>query len=167
MRSLTLTLSLLSLLVVTESCKRKHHAPEIVTTARAGDPDVADRFTDGFYNIEAGAWRWTAKDFAVVLNPPPNSAERGAKLVVRLVIPDPVIQHSPVIQLSCSVGGQMLEPQTFAKTGAYTYERDVPADKLQGKEVRIEFTVDHTLPPANGDMRSLGIIVHQVGLETK
>jgi hypothetical protein len=167
MRSLSLTLSLLSLLLVTASCKRKHRAPEIVTTARAGDPEVAGRFTEGFYNIEAGAWRWTAKEFAVILNPPPDAAQRGAKLVVHLVIPDPVIQRYQFIELSSSVDGQKLDPQTFAKAGAYTYERDVPADKLQGHDVRFDFAVDHTLPPANGDMRALGIIVHSVGLEAK
>jgi hypothetical protein len=167
MRFTTLSFLLLVLLLVSPACKRRHGPPAFVTDARAGDPQVAGRFTDGFYAIEANAWRWTAKDFAVTLNPPAQSAERGAHLVLHLVVPDPVIQHSQFVELSSSVQGLKLDPQVFAKAGAYTYERDVPADKLQGHEVRIDFSVDHTLPPANGDIRTLGIIVNEVGLVAK
>jgi hypothetical protein len=167
MRSITLVLLSVSLLFVAEGCKRRHKKPEIVTDARAGDPDVSDRFSDGFYNIEAGAWRWTAKQFTVILNPPANSAQRGGHLVVHLVIPDPVIANSKIIELSCSVGDLKLDPQVFAKAGNYTYERDIPADKLQGKDVHVDFAVDHTLAGTNGDMRQLGIIVSEVGLVSK
>ncbi len=58
-----------------------------------------------------------------------------------------MIQHSQSVELSCSIGGLKLAPQVFAKAGSYTYTRDVPADKLQGDEVRIDFAVDHALPP--------------------
>jgi hypothetical protein len=71
------------------------------------------------------------------------------------------------MELSCSVAGQKLDPQVFAKSGAYTYERDVPADKLQGKSVRVDFSLDHALPPAGPDIRVLGIIVNQIGLVAK
>jgi hypothetical protein len=167
MRSITLTLLSVSLLFVAGGCKRRHKKPEIVTDARASDPDVADRFAEGFFNVEAGTWRWTAKQFTVILNPPANSAQRGAHLVVHLTVPDPVIANSKVIELSCSVSDLKLDPQVFAKAGGYTYERDIPADKLQGKDVHIDFAVDHTLPGINGDMRQLGIIVSEVGLESK
>ncbi|HTW64544.1 MAG TPA: hypothetical protein VME17_08010 [Bryobacteraceae bacterium] len=167
MRSLTISLFVVSLFLCPTGCKRRHGPPAVVTDARAGDPQVAGRFTEGFYAIEANAWRWTAKDFAVTLNPPPHAAERGARLVMHLVIPDPVIQHSKFVELSSSIQGLKLDPQVFAKAGQYTYERDVPADKLQGKDVRIDFAVDHTLPPENGDIRTLGIIVNEVGLVAK
>jgi len=103
----------------------------------------------------------------VTLNPPVHAAERGARLEVHVVVPEPVIQHSQFVELSCSVQGLKLDPQVFAKAGAYTYTRDVPPDKLQGREVRIDFAVDHTLPPANGDIRQLGIIVSRVELIAK
>jgi len=167
MRFISFTLMLLSLLFVAEGCKRRHRPPEKVSSAFAGDPDVASRFTEGFYSIEANAWRWTGKEFAVTLNPPVHAAERGARLEVHVVVPEPVIQHSQFVELSCSVQGLKLDPQVFAKAGAYTYTRDVPPDKLQGREVRIDFAVDHTLPPANGDIRQLGIIVSRVGLVAK
>ncbi len=86
---------------------------------------------------------------------------------MHIVVPDAIIQHSQFVELSSSVQGLKLDPQVFAKAGSYTYTRDVPPDKLQGREVRIDFAVDHTLPPANGDIRQLGIIVSQVGLVAK
>ena len=168
MRSISLTLLLLCLLFVSAGCKHRHRkASDPASTIFAGDPEYASRFTEGFYNIEANAWRWTGKEFAVTLTPPLHSAERGAQLVMHIVVPDPVIQHSQFVELSCSVQGLKLDPQVFAKAGAYTYQRDVPPDKLKGREVRIDFAVDHTLPPANRDVRQLGIIVHQVGLVAK
>jgi hypothetical protein len=158
---------LFAVLFVSAGCKRRHRPPQTASTIFAGDPDYEKFFSDGFYQIEANAWRWTGRHFAVTLNPPAHAGERGAHLVMHVVVPEPVIQHSQFLELSASVQGLKLDPQVFAKSGAYTYERDVPADKLQGPQVRIEFAVDKTLPPANGDIRQLGIIVNKVGLETK
>lgn len=170
MRSIYLTLILtvvLPVLFLSGGCRRRHKPGEIASTIFASDPTVASHFTSGFYDIEDGAWRWTSKQFAVTLNPPPHSAERGGHLVMHLAVPDPVIQHSQFVELSCSVGGLKLAPQTFAKAGSYTYERDIPADKLDGSDVRIDFAVDHTLPPTGPDIRQLGIIVSQVGIVAK
>jgi len=167
MRTISITLLLLSLLFVSEGCKRRHRPPATASSINMGDPDYAAFLTDGFYTIEANAWRWTAKEFSVTLNPTPHAAERGARIVVHLVVPEPSIQRFQFIELSCSVQGQKLDPQVFAKSGAYTYERDVPADKLQGKTVRIDFSLDHALPPAGSDIRVLGIIVNQIGLVAK
>jgi hypothetical protein len=165
MRTISLTLILLSLLLVSGGCKRRRG--EIASTVFAGDPAFAGHFTSGFYNIEANAWRWTNKEFAVTLNPPLHSAERGAQLVMHVAVPDASIQLSQSVQLSCSIGGLNLDPQTFSKGGTYTYVRDVPPDRLQGKEVRIDFAVDHTAPPQPPDVRQLGIIVSEVGLVAK
>jgi hypothetical protein len=92
MRSISLTLMLLSLLFMSGACKRRHHRKpsDPASTINAGDPEFDSRFTEGFYNIEANAWRWTGKEFAVTLTPPPHSSERGAQLVVQIVVPDPV-----------------------------------------------------------------------------
>jgi hypothetical protein len=164
---LTLTLLLLPLLLVSGGCKRRHKAGEIASTIFAGDPNVAAHFTSGFYDTEAGAWRWTNKEFSVTLNPPLHASENGAHLVMHVVIPDPVIQHSQFVELSSSVEGLKLDPQVFAKAGNYTYTRDIPANKLQGSEVRIDFAVDHAFQAAPPDIRQLGIIVTEVGLVAK
>jgi len=171
MRSLSLTLLLIPLLLAGAGCKRRHRGSgqtqALASSIYAGDPNVSGHFAKGFYEPEQGAWRWTGKEFAVDLSPPLHSDRRGAQLVMKLAVPDAVIQKLTSIQLSASLQGYKLEPQIYTKPGQYTYTRDVPADKLQGDAVRIDFAVDHTLPPTETDIRQLGIIVSEVGLIAK
>jgi len=171
MRSLSLTLIIIPLLLLGASCKRRHKSagqPQpLASTIYAGDPNVATHFLKGFYDIEDNSWRWTGKEFAVELAAPLHSEQKGAQLVLRVAIPDAVIQKSSTVQFSAAIQGYKLEPQIYAKAGKYNYTRDVPADKLQGDVVRVDFAVDHTLPPTEIDKRQLGIIVSEVGLVAK
>jgi hypothetical protein len=171
MRSLSLTLILIPLLLAGAGCKRRNRSSSqtllLASTIYAGDPNVAAHFAKGFYDVEENAWRWTGKEFSVDLSPPLHSDQKGAQLVLKLAVPDPVIQKSGSVQLSAAIQGFKLEPQIYTKPGQYTYTRDVPADKLQGDVALIDFTVDHTLPPSDADHRELGIIVSEVGLVAK
>lgn len=171
MRSIFLLLIIVPMLVATSGCKRRHRNSSQtqlpISTVFAGDPNASSHFATGFYQIEENAWRWTGKQFSVDLSPPLNANQKGAQLAVKLTVPDAVIQNSKSVQLSASIGGLNLQPETYTKSGQYTYTRDVPADKLQSGVVRIDFAVDHTLPPTQSDIRELGIIVSQVGLVAK
>jgi hypothetical protein len=171
MRSLSLTLILVPLLLTGAGCKRRNRSagPGTVLASNlyAGDPNAASHFAQGFYGIEDKAWRWTSKDFAVDLTPPLHSDQKGAQLVVKMAVPDAVIQKLNSVQLSATVQGHKLEPQIYAKSGAYTYTRDVPAESLKDDVVRIEFSLDHALDPTPGDHRQLGIIVSEIGLLAK
>jgi|SRR5579863_5678451 len=171
MRSLSLTLILVPLLLAGAGCKRRHNSSGQAqlhpSTIFAGDPNAAVHFEKGFYAVEENAWRWTGKEFSVDLSPPLHSSEKGAQLVMKLAVPDAVIQKLSSVELSASIGGYKLEPQNYTMAGQYTYTRDIPADKLQGDPVRIDFAVNHTLPPTDTDVRELGVIVSQVGLVAK
>jgi hypothetical protein len=171
MRSLSLTLILIPLLLAGAGCKRRHrssseaqlHASDIF----AGDPNVAAHFVKGFYDMEQNSWRWTNQDFAVDLTPPLHAEQKGAQLVMKLAVPDAVIQKLTSVQLSAAIQDFKLEPQVYTKPGQYTYTRDVPADKLHGDSVQIDFSLDHAMPPTPPDIRPLGIIVSEVGLVAK
>lgn len=171
MRTLSLTLILIPLLLSVSACKRRHSSSGqtqmLASSIYAGDPNVASHFAKGFYDVEEGAWRWTGKEFAVDLSAPLHSDQKGAQLVMKLAVPDAVIQKLTSVQLTASIAGYKLAPQIYAKPGQYTYTRDVPADKLQSDVVRIDFSLDHTLPPTQTDVRELGIIVSEVGLVAK
>jgi hypothetical protein len=169
MRSLSLTLILIPLLLAGSGCKRRHRnsGQLLASTAYAGDPNATERFTQGFYAVEENSWRWTGKNFAVTLAPPLHADQKGAQLMLNLAVPDPVIQKLGSVQLSASVDGYKLEPQIYTKPGKYTYSRDIPADHLKDDMARIDFSVDHTLPPSETDRRELGIIVSEVGLVAK
>jgi hypothetical protein len=171
MRSLSLTFFLVLILLAAPACKRRHRgggqAQLLASTIYAGDPNVASHFAQGFYGIEDNAWRWTAKDFAVDLSPPLHSDQKGAQLVVKLAVPDGVIQKLSSVQLSGSVAGYKLEPQIYTKSGEFSYQRDVPPANLQDDVVRVKFSLDHALPPGDTDSRELGIIVSEIGLVAK
>jgi hypothetical protein len=173
MRSLSLTLILIPFLLLGSGCTRRHRSSSsgqsqlLTSTVYAGDPNVASHFASGFYAVEENAWRWTGKQFAVDLSTPLHSDQKGAQLVMKLAVPEAVIQKVGSVQLSATIQGHKLDPQIYAKPGQYTYTRDVPADQLQSDVVRIDFAVDHTLPPTASDRRELGIIVSEVGLVAK
>jgi hypothetical protein len=161
----------MSTLLAGAGCKRRHNsasqAQVLASSIYAGDPNVASRFAKGFYDTESGAWRWTGKDFAVDLSPPLHSDQKGAQLVMKLAVPDAVIQKLTSVQLSASIDGYNLQPQIYTTPGQFTYTRDVPANKLQSDGVRIDFALDHALAPTATEQRQLGIIVSEVGLIAK
>ncbi len=170
-RSLSVTLILIPLLLGGAGCKRRRSSSgqtQLTTsTLSAADPNVASHFVKGFYNVEDNSWRWTGKDFSVDLSPPLHSDQKGAQLVLRLAVPDAVIQKLSSVQLAATIDGYKLDPQTFTKGGQYTYTREVPANKLKGDVVRVDFSLDHALPPGATDIRELGVIVSEVGLVVK
>jgi hypothetical protein len=171
MRSLSLTLILIPLLLLGSGCKRRNRGggqgQVLSSNIYAGDPNAASHFSQGFYGVEENAWRWTAKDFAVDLSPPLHSDQKGAQLVVKLAVPDAVIQKVASVQLTATVQGHKLEPQIYAKSGSYTFTREVPAADLQNDVVRVDFSLDHALDPTASDHRQLGIIVSEIGLLAK
>jgi len=164
---------LAALLLAPVACKRKsvkvggtdEETPRVRSVLAMGDPKVEPQLVNGFYGIEAGAWRWTGKQFTVTLRPPFGAAQKGAKLTVKLTVPDVAIQKMKSVSLSANVAGTALAPETYTMTGDYTYVRDVPADILGGDVVRVDFQLDKSMPPSGGDIRELGLIVLSVGLE--
>ncbi len=137
------------------------------SSVRMNDPRAQRQLVSGIYNVENGAWRWTSSKFSVALQPPPGADTKGAKLALKLSIPDSTIHQLNVVTLSAKVGDTSLPPQTFNKHGDYTYEADVPSTELRSAPVRVDFWLDKSIPPSSTDRRELGIIVNQVGLTSK
>jgi len=157
------------------ACKHKKPAvqqivPEatrVPTTVQLGDPRVAGQLISGFYDIENGAWRWTAKQFAVELGTPLGASGRGATLELHFTIPPVVIEKNPAITLSASVDGNVLPPETYTKPGEYVFKKDVPASLMAPDTVRVAFELDKTISPGGADSRVLGVIATKAGLVRK
>ena len=171
-----LCLTCVMLLATTPSCKRKQRTqaqvtPEeqvgLVSTVHAADPRAAVQFVKGFYEPEAGAWRWTTGQFAVTLKPPKDAAQKGANLTLKFVAHEAVMKRLHSITLSAKVGTLDLKPETYTNPGEYTYTREVPASALGGDAVTVNFSLDKVLPAGEIDQRELGVIVSVAGLETK
>lgn len=130
------------------------------------DPAVEGQLRSGFYGIEGGAWRWTARSFSVALLPPAGSAQKGARLHFRFTLPDAVINKLGPIQLSASVGGVALPPKRYLMAGTYDYEGEVGADALGGGLVTVEFSCDKALAPSGDELRELALIAISASLES-
>jgi hypothetical protein len=169
------TVVLLALVLAPVACKKKkvrvgatdEETPKMQSVLNMGDPKIEPQLITGFHGIEAAAWRWTAKQFTVALKPPFGSGQKGAKLTVKLTIPPVTIEKLKNVSLSATAGGSALPPETYTTAGDYFYVRDIPASLLTGDTLRVDFQLDKAIPPSSADIRELGIIVLNIGLESK
>ena len=96
------SLLLMTLVLAPMACKSKkvrvgatdEETPKMHSVLTMGDPKVEPQLVKGFHGVEAGAWRWTEKQFTVALRPPFGAAQKGAKLTVKLT--DPARDHREV-----------------------------------------------------------------------
>jgi len=180
MRKLILLFSLIALLLsaalVSGGCRRQERTrlevteeepPVLASVVHVADPAAAAQLLKGFHGLEQGSWRWTAGSFAVALQPPARAAERGARLVVKLAIPDVVLQRLKALTLRATIDGTALPPETYSRPGDHVYTREVPSSLFTGKPLVVDFALDKTFAPGGGDQRELGIIVTTIGLEAK
>jgi hypothetical protein len=165
--------ALIALAVVgSAGCKQKKQVEPAKAVAplqsvvAMNDPAVAGQLTSGFYGIEGGAWRWTARSFSVALLPPAGSEQKGARLHFKFTLPDAVINKLGPIQLSASVGGVALPPKRYSMAGTYEYEGDVGTGALGGGLVTVELSCDKALPPTGDELRELALIAISAGLES-
>jgi hypothetical protein len=149
------------------SAETIEEAPRLASSMRMNDRTMSYQLAAGFYDVESGAWRWTAQKFAVNLRPPARSAQVGAVLELHLTVPPATIQKLGTVTLSANAGDAALAPEPYAKAGDYVYRRDVPASALTGDSVRIDFQLDKAVPPGEADKRELGVIAASVGLVAK
>ncbi|HEY1493400.1 MAG TPA: hypothetical protein VGF49_02610 [Candidatus Solibacter sp.] len=169
------TVALLALVLAPVGCKNKkvrvgatdEETPKMQSVLNMGDPKVEPQLITGFHGIEAAAWRWTARQFTVALKPPFGSGQKGAKLTVKLTIPPVTIEKLKNVSLSATAGGSALPPETYTTAGDYFYVREIPASLLTGDTLRVDFQLDKAIPPSSADIRELGIIVLNIGLESK
>jgi hypothetical protein len=171
MRRLSLGLPLL-MVIVLAGCKRQPKEPAeapkqdapLLSVVGAGDPAGSVQLAEGFFEIEANTWRWTAPKFTAVLRPPAGAAEKGARLELHLTLPAVVVDKTGPVSVSAEIGGRMLMPEQYSKTGDYIYTRDVDASLLRASVVTIHFATDKFLQPRAPESRELALIVTSVGL---
>ena len=140
---------------------------QLASAVNVADPATTIQLIAGFHGLEGNSWRWTARKFAVTLQPPIGAEEVGAKLRLNLYIPDEQIKKLGPMTLTAEVNYHSLDPQTFSKSGAYEYTRDVPPDALRSNIIPVVFAVDKASPPSAAEARELGVVVTSVSLQSK
>jgi cephalosporin hydroxylase len=126
-----------------------------------GDRGVEGRLLRGFYE-STGAWRWTARAFAVSLDPPPSG--RDAYLELDFDFPRAVMTEARTITLAARVNGREVGRQTYDSTGRRIFVSRVPVAALDRKPAVVEFELDKSARDRNGG-RELGLIALNVGLK--
>jgi hypothetical protein len=172
---LSAVFALLAIVALAPACrtKRKPRAKvsdddgQLASVVVVADSRSAVQLVRGFHNLEGEAWRWTMKSFTVTLRPPAGAAENGAKLELKFVLPEVIINRLGAMTLSAKVNGTDLPPETFSKTGDWVYTREIPASALHGDAVTVDFAVDKAIPPSEQDSREVAIIVTSIGLTQK
>ena len=131
------------------------------------DARTSMQLIHGFYQLESGAWRWTEKTFGVSLRVPPNAARNGARLMMKVTVPQTQLDKLKSLTLSARVNGVDVAPETYSRAGEFLYQRDVPAAALAQDMAIVEFSLDKVAPPVPPDIRELGIVVTNVGFMGK
>jgi hypothetical protein len=159
-------LCLAPLAVLPAGCKLFRRAP-MQSTVNTRDPHAAGQLLDGFYGVEAAAWRWTAKQFTVKLKVPAGAAQKGGTLRFLFNITPVVTERSGAITLSAKAAGLELPSETYSAPGAYTYQRDIPASELGKPDVTVVFSLDKSMVPGGPDLRELGVVATTISLDSK
>ncbi|MBI1356498.1 MAG: hypothetical protein GC160_19315 [Acidobacteria bacterium] len=140
---------------------------ELLSSVNVADPRAEEQLVGGFHDLEQRAWRWTAKQFTVLLQPPPAVAGRPYTLDARLTIPGVVIEKLGPVTLTASIGGVDLAPETFsAPAENVLYSREIPAEAAIGSEpVEAVFRLDKAIAPGELDSRELGVVALSFALK--
>ncbi len=129
------------------------------------DPSSSRQLLAGFYSLEANSWRWTAREFSVLLRTPPFE-NIVSRMEVRLYLsPDQISKLGP-ITLSAKINGFALKPQTYTESGLYTYTSFIPREAFAYSSAYARFSFDKSLMPWQADGRVLGAVVTAIGLQT-
>jgi hypothetical protein len=148
-------------------CSSKTGEPELASDLAMNSARTAKQLLTGFYGVESGAWRWTARSFSVALGVPAGAAAKGGKLTFRFVFPDPAFQLLHSVTLSAKIKDTALAPESYSTTGEHVYTKDIAAADLASSPVRVDFTLDKAMPPGPVDVRELGVIAYQITLVSK
>jgi hypothetical protein len=170
------TISLVAALcAVTLACREKtlsrmeatiEEARPLTSAIRFSEQPRGDQLVKGFYELQAGSWRWAAPQFEVLLGAPPGAPERGAGVVLEFNLPDPSIASLKQVTVAAKVNNVPLPPETYTTSGTHEYRRDAPPSAFIAPDVIVEFSVDKFLTPP-GDGRNLALVVTAVALEPK
>jgi hypothetical protein len=144
---------------------RKTSDPQAASSVDMADTSQAGQLLSGVHAIEAGKWRWTAKNFSILLKAPPGSIPNGAELTLKLVLPEVQLRSLGPITIRADVSGRELPALRLSKPDAYVYSAHVPAEALESGLAAVNFRLDKAAMGVNGDARELGVVVIAVSLD--
>lgn len=167
-RSLIPVAPLLAILLLgAPACKRVHHPNPEATIEEESDlasailmsqPRDTSQLLTGFYDLEQGAWRWTARQFSVSLAPPAPRAERPGRLEFRFTVPDIAAADLKGVKIQATVEGRSLGAFQSTQPGEQIATFEIPKELMKADALIIDFALDKTIPHRESETRELGLI---------
>ena len=138
---------------------------QLLSSVHVADPRGEPQLLRGFYPLEEGAWRWTAKRFAVILATPPPVEGHQSDLDLRATLPHAFQAYLP-ITISAEINHVNIGSHVFSEL---VHEKlitlPIPAGVLTDGPALVEFTLDKALTPTTGETRELGMVVTSVAIK--
>ncbi|SRR5579875_2023696 len=103
----------------------------------------------GWHEPEQGGWRWTEQNFAVRFEG--ASIEEPAGISLTVFVPEALIEAFGVLTLSACANGIDLAPESFSTSTEHVYRRQLAEAPALGGDIRIDFSLNHALPPDAND----------------
>jgi hypothetical protein len=141
---------------------------ELHSSLEMADLSAGRQLLSGLHNPEANSWRWTDRTFSLALLRPAGAEASGARLTLRLFIPDSQIRDLGPMTLRAFVNGRPLDSvSTYSTPGDVTFVADVPATDLSSPLPVFRFTFDKVRMPSGNEDRQLSAIAKSISIETK
>jgi tRNA (mo5U34)-methyltransferase len=110
----------------------------------------------GWHAPESAGWRWTEQRFSARLD---AGLARPARIELRFFVPQALIERHGPVTLHGTADGVELPSQTHRESGRFTYRATLDKVPSGDGKVRLDFWLDHALPPSEADERELGVVV--------
>jgi len=124
------------------------------------DVDARSHFVADIFEPLAANWRWTGKRPSIHLNTPPHV---NRKYRIEFVIPEQAFRVTGPVALTFLVNGHALGREHYTMAGAYTFEKDVPAEWIASGEATLGAEIDKVVPAPNGS--HYGFLMVALGLK--
>jgi len=127
----------------------------VLLKSRVHFPDLHVRLAAGWHPME-GAFRWTAKKFALEVVLPLEKPFSGFALSI--FVPRQVVQAGRIV-FSCKIRDQVVGTAEYGAGGCYEFSGELPPFALHEPVLRLDFTVESEFVSDESDGRELGICV--------
>lgn len=110
------------------------------------------RILNGWHKMEHRAWRWTAREFGVVIENRPGAT----RLELKFQAIPALFKSSDTLEVEATVNGEALSRETFGAAGVHVYSLPISSAP---QKCEIQIRLSHTFPEPPDSDRDLGVIV--------
>lgn len=137
----------------------------LLSTVHVADPRAFEQLLGGFHQLEGGSWRWTEREFSVLLEPPPPVPLHSSSLEFHFSVPEATIAALGSVTITARLNGVELGSETISQAAQdIVFIRPVPSALLEMPPLRASFYLDNVMAPTPQDQRELGIIAISIAL---